>query len=111
MLADCARDLDGARPGRADGALLVAELRTAIALVRVLCRDLQARLGGDGTLGSVAEPVRLRLADDLAPLVERHRAVWLERNRPGGLADSAAWLEHLEGCYRSGVTDPAWGGW
>ncbi len=111
VLAGCARDLDGARPGRADGPLLLDELRTAIALVRVLCRDLGARLDVDGSLGAVPERVRLRLADDLAPLVASHRALWLQRNRPGGLAESAGWLEHLEGCYRSGVTDPSWGGW
>jgi hypothetical protein len=37
--------------------------------------------------------------------------LWLARNRPGGLPDSAAWLEHLAAAYRTGEVDPAWGGW
>ena len=111
VLADCRRRLAVARPDRTDGALVVDELGAAIDLVGVLCRDLRARLEGDGWLGSVPETVRARLAADLAPLVDRHRTLWLARNRPGGLPESAAWLEHLERCYRTGVTDPSWGGW
>jgi len=111
VLADSADRLAGARPGRPDGALAIDELRSSIDLVRLLCRDLRARLEVGGTLGAVPEPVRLRLADDLAPLVAHHRVLWLARNRPGGLDDSASWLEHLEECYRTGITDPNWGGW
>ena len=111
VLDDCRRRLATARPARSDGALVVDELGTAIDLVGVLCRDLRARLEGDGWLGSVPETVRARLASELAPLVDRHRALWLARNRPGGLADSQAWLEHLGRCYRTGVTDETWGGW
>jgi hexosaminidase len=111
VLADCRRRLATARPARADGALVLDELGTTVDLVGVLCRDLRARLEGDGWLGSVRGPVRARLAAELAPLVDRHRALWLARNRPGGLDDSAAWLEHLERCYRTGVTEQAWGGW
>ena len=111
VLDDCRRRLATARPARSDGALVIDELGTAIDLVGVLCRDLRARLEGDGWLGSVPETVRARLASELAPLVDRHRALWLARNRPGGLADSQAWLEHLGRCYRTGVTDETWGGW
>ena len=111
VLTDCRARLAAARAARADGALVVDELQTAIALVGVLCRDLRARLEGDGWLGSVPQGVRADLADELAPLIDRHRALWLARNRPGGLADSTAWLEHLERCYRTGVTDVRWGGW
>jgi hexosaminidase len=111
VLTDSEGRLSAARPGRADGGLVIDELRSAIALVRLLCRDLRARLDVDGSLGAVPEPVRLRLAEELAPLIAHHRALWLARNRPGGLEDSAAWLEHLEGCYRTGVTAVDWGGW
>ena len=108
-LAGIAMSLDGARPSRADGALVLDELRNAIALVRVLCGDAIARLDGDGTLESIPAATRERLATGLAPVVDAHRDLWLVRNRRGGLDDSVAWLEHLRDCYRGGTTDRAWG--
>ena len=48
--------LDRARPRRADGALVLDELRNAIALVALLSRDGRARLEGDGWLASVPAP-------------------------------------------------------
>ena len=108
-LAGIRASLDGARPGRADGALVLDELRNAIALVRVLCGDAVARLQGDGTLESVDAPTRARLAGDLKPVIAAHRDLWVARNRPGGLDDSVAWLAHLRDCYRSGATDREWG--
>jgi hypothetical protein len=111
VLADASARLALAQPGRADGKLVVDELQAAIGLVELLCRDLRARLAVDGWLTSVPEAVRRQLADELSPRIARHRELWLARNRPGGLDDSAAWLEHLEGCYRTGETEKYWGGW
>ena len=101
--------LDRARPGRLDGGLVLDELRNAIALVRVLCADAVARLGGDGTLESVGSDRREAFARDLEPVIVTHRALWLARNRPGGLEDSVAWLAHLHDCYERGATDRSWG--
>ena len=39
--------------------------------------------------------VREGLATELAPLIERHRALWLGRNRPGGLRESAEQIERV----------------
>jgi hexosaminidase len=97
-----------ARPRRPDGALVLEELRCATALVRLACRDSRARLEVDGQLPSVPEDRRLRLASELAELIERYRSLWLARNRPGGLASSVARLEHLLGCYRTGRVDHRW---
>ena len=110
-LDDALTNLDRARPTRADADLVKSELQAGAELVGLLCRDARARLDGDGSLPSIPEPVRLGLAADLGPMIERHRELWLARNRPGGLDESAAWLEHLLGCYRSGIADDAWGGW
>jgi hypothetical protein len=110
-LADAVNRLAQARPRRADGTLVVDELRAGAALVSLLCRDARARLEADGWLASVPEARRLELAADLDPMIETHRRLWLARNRPGGLDDSLAWLEHLQECYRTGTTDRAWGGW
>jgi hypothetical protein len=101
--------LGRSRLRRPDASLVIDELGTAAALVMLLCRDARARLGEDGRLSSVPEGQRAELALGLRPLIERHRQLWLARNRPGGLDDSAAWLQHLLECYETGVTDKSWG--
>ncbi len=98
----------GAR--RPDADLLAAELRNAMALVRVLTADARARLDVGGALGTVGAPARADLADALRPVITEHERLWLARNRPGGLRESRAWLEHLLGCYETGVTDRGWSG-
>ena len=40
-------------------------------------------------------------ATELAPLIERHRTLWLVRNRLGGLRESAGQLERVLGELRS----------
>jgi hexosaminidase len=108
-LAQAVERLDRSRPKRRDGDLVIDELRTAAALVALLCRDARARLAEDGWLSSVDQATRSNLAHDLRPLIEHHRLLWLARNRPGGLDDSAAWLRHLLECYETGITDKSWG--
>jgi hypothetical protein len=108
-LAATVERLGRARPQRVDGELVIDELRTAAQLVALLSRDARARLEQDGWLSSVPERKRAELARELRPLIDHHRELWLARNRPGGLDDSAAWLEHLLECYETGVTDRSWG--
>ncbi len=98
------------RPDRPDAALLVDEVLFGTDLVALLTRDARARLRGDGSLGSVGAEERADLGAALGSLVERYRARWLARNRPGGLDDSLAWLENLQAAYASGRPDPHWGG-
>ena len=83
----------------------------AVALVRLACRDAQARLAGKGTLASVPQSTRDALAADLDDIVNEHRRLWLQRNRPGGLGDSVAWLDNLRLAYDTGEPDPHWGNW
>lgn len=96
---------------RPDADLLSAELTNGAALVAVIAHDERARLAVDGTLPSVPATQRHRLAEELRPIIDRHRELWLARNRPGGLDDSAAWLEHLARCYETGETPNDWGAW
>jgi hypothetical protein len=110
-LAEALAALDRARPRRPDGSLVLDELRNAVALVSLLCRDGRARLEADGWLASVPAARRDGFAAALAPLIDTHRNLWLARNRPGGLDDSCAWLENLRRAYQTGVTDRRWGGW
>jgi hypothetical protein len=91
--------LGRSRSRRSDAPLVLDELRASASLVALLCRDAQSRLHGDGSIGSVPVQQREALAADLAPMLERHEALWLARNRPGGLSDSLAWLEGLLAVY------------
>lgn len=86
-------DLTRARPGAADGATVVEELDVAIGLARHGALRMAATAEG-------IDPDPAAMAADLAPLVERYRAVWSERSRPGGLDDSAAHLERTLSLYR-----------
>jgi hypothetical protein len=109
-LVDCRDALARAQPRRTDGALVLDELRNAIALVTVMCRDGRARTEGDGTLPGIPPATRRKLADALRPVVTAHERLWSARNRLGGLPDSRAWLDHLLDCYETGEADHAWNG-
>ena len=111
ILEDCAARLGSVKLERDDGALVLDELQTAIELVRLLCRDLHARLDTDGWLASIPESTRATFAGELSTIISSYRERWLARNGPGGLDDSVAWLEHLRTCYRTGETEKYWGGW
>jgi hexosaminidase len=99
-----------AGPERSDGALLVDETVFGADLVALLVRDARARFAGDGTIGAVPADTRSELAAELDGLTERYRAIWLSRNRPGGLDDSLAWLRNLRSAYETGRPSPTWGG-
>lgn len=109
-LEAAARQAHGARPRRADGALLLEEVESTARLLRLCARDARERLRGDGSLASLPEAVRRTFADEASDLAGAHRRLWLARNRPGGLRRSLAWFSHLEDCYRSGWADPDWSG-
>jgi hypothetical protein len=111
VLAAARAGVDRARPERADASRLAEELHWTIDVLELATDDARARLDGDGSLASIPEDVRRTLAERLDAIADRHRALWLARNRPGGLPDSAAWLANLGGAYRSGEVDPSWGGW
>jgi hypothetical protein len=70
---------------RADN-LTKDEFSNAAAMLRHACRRGMWKL--DPTSQSTTQ-----LADDIATIISQHRRLWLSRNRPGGLDDSAARLE------------------
>jgi hypothetical protein len=73
-----------ARIFRADARLIADELHNAAAMLRYACEH------GITLRDSRAVPERTsQLAQDLRRIVEEHRRLWLARNRPGGLDDSA----------------------
>jgi hexosaminidase len=66
-------------------------------MLRLACRLGIARLqaGPDTPANAVPSKTRATLTDQLRLLIHRHRELWLGRNRPGGLDDSAARLERV----------------
>ena len=78
-------------------ALVREELSWVRDVLRFACHLGLARcaLPAHATLAQVPADRRGALTRELAPLIARHRALWLARNRPGGLADSAQRLERI----------------
>jgi hexosaminidase len=87
--------LPRASPGTADGALVIEELGQARDLLRFACRLGIARstLRDPAALVELPLEARAQLKSELGGLIDRHRALWRERNRPGGRGDSARRLE------------------
>ena len=98
-IASARQRLAAAAPARAAGAAVVAVLDTSARLLSLLTRDSRARLVAGGTVEGVASETRRALADELAGIVDEHRAHWLVRNRPGGLDDSVRRLTDLRAAY------------
>ncbi len=78
--------LPALRLARPDAALLARELAQTARLLRHACmRGLYMHAPDAGAARA--------LAADMREIIEEYRAVWLARNRPGGLGDSVARLE------------------
>jgi hypothetical protein len=84
---------------RSDAARLAEEARQTSELLLHCGRDQIARLRVGGRLNDVPTAIRSELAVSLDSLIERHRELWLARNRPGGLTDSVAVLAGLRAAY------------
>lgn len=95
-----------ASPMRADARALVDEWTWTADVLAFACDLGAARLrAAPGTpLGALQE--REALAEGLAPLAAEHRRLWSLRDRPGGLEESASWLERPLTLLRGGVVAP-----
>jgi hypothetical protein len=78
--------LPSARSTRPDAALLQREFDFTARLLRHACRRAQWITG-------LAAASNSELKRELHALIEDYRALWLARNRPGGLGDSVARFE------------------
>lgn len=90
-----------ARSSRADARGVLAELEWECALMTFGARLGAARLRAGAAdrgvargapIGAIPEAERAALATELSAILDRHAAIWLARNRPGGQSDSRAWL-------------------
>jgi hypothetical protein len=84
--------IERARPACHDAEIVQRELAQAVRLARHgAWRQLRA--------AGLACPSDAELWADLADAIEEQRACWLQRSRPGGLADSVARLEETLATY------------
>ncbi len=82
-------------------ALVPDEFMLAAGLLSHACALGIARLAAPGgATTAIPAAVRAALAEELEALLAEYRRIWLVRNRPGGLADSAGRLEALLRLYR-----------
>lgn len=95
--------LDKASLETSDAQLIKEELRCAANLLRHACRLGIARIEApDKKKGEIPAARRAELAADLAQILAEYERLWLLRNRPGGLPDSAAHFQPLLDFYRAG---------
>ncbi len=85
--------LGKAKMARADASIVAREFRNTARMMRHGARRAMLAVQGD------ASGLRKDLAEDMGETIAEYRALWLERCRPGGLADSAARLEKAAGDY------------
>lgn len=101
-IARVAATLDREQMDRDDAGLVAAEVRLSARILGHACRVGIARLdAGGGPPESLPASIRGALGDEWEEIVADYRRIWLERNRPGGLADSAGRMESLLRRYRS----------
>ncbi len=93
--------MDRAQIERPDAALIRREFELAARLLRHACHHALMRMTSHPTR---ADEMRAALADDLTEIIQMYRAIWLARNRPGGLADSVARFQSLLANYREEPT-------
>lgn len=83
-----------ARMARPDAALIASEYELAARMLRHACRRGQLMAQGPGAQSLAA------LDADLREIIGEYRRIWLARNRPGGLADSAGRLDRARALYQ-----------
>ena len=97
VLDQASSELSHAAPGTPDASLVLKEYDLTIRLLRHACRrGLLAQHPDEPGFASL----RLELGKDLEALIEDNRAIWLARNRPGGLADSLGRFAPMRADYQ-----------
>lgn len=98
-VADLKARASRARFGGAEGSLVKDELLATIAVLHHACRRAAFMVARRDGLRPRTQ--RNWLAKDMERIIERHRALWLKRNRPGGLASSLSYYRHNLREYRA----------
>ena len=87
---------------RTDATLVVDEFRTGAAMAAFACKLAIARLNtGDRGIAAIPPDTKKALAEEWSATLNTYRALWLARNREGGLSDSMAPFERLLAALQS----------
>ena len=89
------RQVESTRMGRPDGDLIVREYRANCALARTALLLARYRLRHNSGTAGLPAAEKAEILGQLDAAITQLRAVWLARNREGGLADSIGRLERL----------------
>lgn len=99
-ILDALEILKNAKPESEDSKILIDETNQAANLALHGIHLGIARLNAkDKAIENIPVEIKAELKAELKPLIENHRKLWIVRNRPGGLDDSAGKLENLLKCY------------
>jgi hypothetical protein len=89
-----------ASPHCTDSSIILQEINLAAQLSIHGIHLGEERLNAKGmSTAKIPKAKKQMLYDELNPLIEKHKEIWILRNRAGGLADSAAKLEELLDYY------------
>lgn len=96
QIEDALSRMEQARMDRDDADLILAEfgINARMALFALRLGDERLKAGGVGTSQLPAD-VRESLVLELNRIIEDFKAIWLSRNRPGGLDDSIGRMEQI----------------
>jgi hypothetical protein len=95
---DAVAPLAAAQMDRSDADDVQAEFAWVAEMLRLACRVGLARLSlddPDAPVAALPASTRAALTNRLHALIAQHRALWLRRNRPGGLVDACARMGRL----------------
>ena len=87
------KPLDSAQINRPDADLIKREYRQAAHMLRHGAKRALLQVGDESIN-------KAEMLADLDAMIEEQKALWLARNRPGGLSDSLAALEAARDLYR-----------
>jgi hypothetical protein len=93
--------LNQSKPQSEDSIIIIKEVNQAALLaLHSINLGIARLMAKDKAMENIPEKLKEDLYQELSPLIDRHREIWLLRNRPGGLDDSAGKLEKLLNYYR-----------
>lgn len=100
VIAQARGDLEQATPTSIDGKQSIQQICLVADLALHSCKQGLYRLETpNGSIEEVSTERRQELRDELSALIQRHRELWIESNRPGGLEQSADKMEKILATY------------